>query len=736
MPTMLTVLLLVACRAPVEPVPSPALFEPAGEAVGLDVVGSLTGGTVWVRRVDEAGGTVPGEDAVVAVDGVTRAIPVAGDGYGRFTLELPGAAIIEADGDVAWAERAPTDWPGLPLREGLPGSEAPVIPGGELIGAAGGLLGLADGVVWWLDRPGHFHTVLAPTDPVLGLTSGDLDDDGVTDALAWTADAVHLLRGRSGGGLTHLGRIVAEGREVIGAALGDPSDDGNPDVVIVWTGGTRAGQLDVWEGDGQLGFMPASNRYLTDGPTGVTVGAAVEGGPEEITVLTEYGTWNRFYAYRGQYARSGPAALVSLPTGSVHDIGDMLGDGGHELLMADPWVAGEERRLRMMDLEGELRIITLDRPAARFFVGDLDADGQDDLVAGAADGEIVWTHNVGEPERLSTNTLLRNGWLGPGPLGLTADGDLLLAGTDVWAWFDVGSGPDGVGLVDGALERHGAVVRDGHAGLLADGSVVGVPPALDQLRVWRQSEGTAVTVGTLDLTDADGLQDLAVCGDHAYVLLAGQLVVVDLTEPTQPVASASVDVQGLTLACGEGPTGATVAVRAGEMLHLFDDGGQAAGESLTPGLEGFALGGGSLGTCSTPGCAVALGPFGADGAFVPVVSDAGGVTVDGVPVAGEGLPSVADVDGDGRQDLVLQRSGRIVVHRSTRTGFAPPRLWWTRQALVGPAWFVDRDGDGASELWALEGETHRMLVSPGTAPVPEDPPEDTSAPVPTGDTAG
>lgn len=735
MRSMLTVLLLLsACKRDVPLLPSPATWEAAGDAVSVEVVGSI-GPEIWVRRVDAMGGTVPGDDVEVSVDGVSRSVPVAADGFGRFSLDEPGAARLTAGETEAWGELPPTAWPGLRLREGWLAETLPQQPEGELVGAAGGLLSLDDGALWWIDRAGHHHTALAPPTPVLGMASGHLDEDGVEDAVAWTATSVHLLRGRPAGGLAHLGRITSDTREVIGAAIGDPSDDGNADIAIVWTGGTREGQLDVWEGDGQLGFSPAPNRYLADPPVSVTVGAPDSDAPDEITILTSYGTWNRFYAYRGQYARSGPALLLDLPTGSVHDVGDVLGDGGHELLMMDAWSPGALRTVRMMDLQDEARVITLDRPAARVFVEDLDGDGLDDLLFSDASGAVVWTHNVVEPQRLSTNTLVRDGYLDGGPIGATPAGDVLLAGPSFWGWFDVEVAGDGMTLVDGALDRYGAVVREGRFGVLPDGSVVGVPPTLSQLRVWRELEGVAVTAGSLSLgSDPVVLRDLAVCGTQAYVLLADRFLSVDLSDPAHPgISGERALADGVGVACGAGPRSGTVGVQVGATIRIYDDTTAEVTSQAAVDFRAFALGDGRVGTCAEEGCGVVFGPFGSEGAAVPVVAGLDGVTVDGVPIPGSGEPSVQDVDGDGRPDLVLQDAGRIVVHRHTELGFAPARLWWTRQTLVGPAWFADRDGDGIAEVWAAQDETDRVMVSVGSVG-PDDPLEDTAAPRPTGDT--
>ncbi|MCB9668909.1 MAG: VCBS repeat-containing protein [Alphaproteobacteria bacterium] len=725
--------LLLACRGPaVEPIPSPAVWRDAGAPADIQVLGA-TGPdavSVWVRRVSADGTTVSGDDIDVLVNGAPTSVAVAADGYGRFTLAQPGVAALVAGDSTSRAEVWPTAWPGLPLPEAWLSEAMPIAPELDLVGGGTGLLAIDGGALWWFDRRGYAHTVLAPESPVLGASSGNLDEDGILDAVAWTATTVWLLRGRPDGGMSEVGSLVSTNRTTVAAAIGDPNDDGVADVTVVWAGGPRAGQLDVWAGDGSLGYTPMPNRWLVDTPVGVAVGPSEEGEADEITVLTDDGNWNRFYDWRGEYARAGPSLLLDLPVGSVHDVGDLLGDGGHELLAMSPWESGTPRQVKVMDLQDGARIVTLERGAARVFVHDLDRDGFDDLVFAGEQGDVVWTHHVGEPEDLSSSTLMGDGFFGGGPVGARPAGDLVVAGPDIWAWLDpVLTGPGTLELAAGSLEPFGIVVRDGRFGMIHDLTgplVVGVPTTLDQLRVWSRANGTFAAVGTLVLPSPMTFVDLAVCDDRAFVLLADQVLAVDLTDPTTPSLVGSTPSTGSAVVCGAGPAGARAAVREGETLHYLDADGAETGSQLYPGLEGFSLAEGAAHTCTDPGCSVLVGPFGPGASGVPVVAGPLELTVDGVPLPGDGVPTLADVDRDGRVDLVLHDAGRIVIHRFTESGFAPPRVWWSRQGLEGPVRFGDLDGDGVDELFVVQAETGRLLLSPVVVPTP---------PTDTGDTA-
>lgn len=726
--------LLLACRPAIDPLPSPAEWREPDPPVAVEVVlgTGVERSGLWVRRRAADGTTVPGPDTTLQLDGEARPITLSVDGYARVGVEGVGVHLVDVEGTTGRVfVRSPT-FLDRGLHTAWPAAE---VPSGDLVRAGAGLIGIVAGRVDWFGAAGFRHPVLEPASPVLGIANGHVDDDGILDAVAWTSDTVFVLRGREGG-LVALGRLVGRDRTVAGAALGDADGDGTLDVVIAWAGGPKPGQLDVWRGDGRLAFSASPNRYLQNTPVSVTVGPVMEDGDPAVTVVGGEGEWERFYAYAGNWSRSGPDLLLDLPQGTALHLRDTLGNGGQELLFAEGRAPGEERRIQMLDFDGGVvQRLSLDRPA-HIGVQDFDGNGRDDLLVAETTGRVVWMRGAAEPGSLTTSTYVDLPGRG-GPVGQDPSGAVVLASDAGWHWLDSRWDGERMRPVDAGLDSWGLVPRDGAFALL-DGPpfhVVMVDPGGRDLQTWTEVDGDRSLVGRLAISPVEvDVLELVVCGSTAWLLTDSEVLHIDLADPTAPVVIGRDLVVGTHLACDND----VAVVRLGTQVLRYDAGAVPTTSSALFGGP-LALQGERISTCGTPGCNVAWAPLGPGGAFVEVVGDAESLSIDGVSVPGRGIPVVADVDADGRDDLLAHHQGEITVFRNTLFGIAPPERAWTPQLLVGRLLVGGARDLSTVDGWAVVGTTgrlHRSKVDVLDVPTPSTSTGDTgsAATTATGDT--
>jgi hypothetical protein len=701
-------LFAIACRPAPDPLPSPARFRTPGPAIGVELaLGHGAPGQVWVRAVAADGTTVPGEDVAVQLGARTEQASLAVDGYSRHRLAEVGSHLVEAGGASGRVFVREPAAIGRGLRPAV-GREGAADRDLETVGA--GVVGLADGVVWWLGSAGPWHVLLAPDEVVRGVRGGHLDADGIRDAVAWTDTTVWLLRGRPAGGAVAVGSWTG-GERVAGAALGDADGDGLADVVIAWAD-AAGGQLDVWLGDGDLGFRSSPNRRLQGTPTGVAVGRDEDDADPVVSVVAESRAWERFAPFNGSWARVGPNLAIDLPPGGAWITRDLLDEGGHELLVARPVPADGAREIQLIDLSQEVRRLTLDRPGW-LTIADVDANGIDDLLFAAPDGRVAWSRSR-EPGALSTSSLLDVP--AGGPIGRFPEGRVLVTSDSGWWTFGLEGDVEAQTPVARRLESWGPVPAGGRFAVLED-AVALVPEGADTLQLWRETEGVRLPVGSVSLGAAGAVvpDALVACGPTVWVATAAELVAIDASDPASPTVLSRTPLAASHLVCA----GETVWARVGDEVRQVDRGGVEGSVVTMPGGPLAVLDGQPV-TCAEEGCGVAVGPFGPGGRHVVVSSSATGVTVGDVAVGGRGAPTVADVDGDGRPDLVLHDAGVLTLHRHTAFGFAPTERWWSEDRGVGAVQIADRDGDGHVDLWRL-GANGRIRVTPLPDPGPTGP---------------
>lgn len=742
-------LALCACEgATRQLVPSPAEQVEGGAATGVEAISGvgLAPYRALVRATNRFGAGVETEPISVIVNGSTVTVGFDGFGFGGVVLDDPGSYSVEpAGGTAVEVSVLQTDWPGLPYP---PAWTAPVADADQLVAVTGGVVAMKGSELWWAGPTTGPHRVLRTEDPLVGVAAVQIDVDGVTDLLAWTANEAYLLRGRSGGGFGWGTAFHALGLTLAGADVADLSGDNLPDLAMAWTAGDGSGVLDIWEGDGLMGFVPAEPRDLSSRPTSLQVGDATGEGLPQVTVMLDDGSWNRFvHAADLQYIPIGPffpSSILAPRDAAFLPMEDMNRDDGDEILLANPRVSGTGRTLWLIDMaidhnacdDGSATAICttsftqLDLPTAAWLSdGDVDGDLLDDLWVLNEDRTLELYKS--EPD-LGTSLLLAHAVVGPvtgpGPIAVSdvdRDGtaDLWVAGSSIWRqWLGVLTGDPRT--IWAARSPEPEFVREAthpwfaRAEFDSDPSTIefGATTTEDGKTVFKvlqyvPGSGRATSLSSREFATGEIPTDLAVCGSVAFLALGGQLYEIDATDPFHPVVSPPVGSGVTRLACGPGPSGSVVATLTNGQVVLRDRNLASVGTSPAANakdIELVDLGGNTreVRTCATDGCGIAVVHLDGD----PIVVFGDEVTMQlesgggGSPVLdGAGRPLVGDIDHDGHEDVIgVASSGLITLHRSTGGRLGQAELLNATVPWTGTVLLMDGDDDGWDDLMTVD----------------------------------
>ncbi|MEQ1504604.1 MAG: hypothetical protein ABMB14_20360 [Myxococcota bacterium] len=740
--------------------PSPARIDDDPTAVGLEALASVGAvpHAVTVRSVNGYGAAVASDETdAVFVDDARTTVRFDGYGYGAVTIDVAGTAEVTA-GDTVLAYTVANDWAGAAMNPAWP---APVAEGSLGLAITTGMVVAAGSELWWAGDGAAPHRVLAADgDEILGLRAGNIDVDGITDLVAWTAERVFLLRGRPGGGLGWGTSFVATGLEVGGVDIGDLSTDNLPDVAIAWhaPGAAEDGILDIWQGDGLFGFTAAEPRTIPGLPVSVAVADNTGEGVAQVTVLHAAGDWSRYIrGAESKYIPIGPRAptgTMILPDGSsLFRTGDTNRDNAEEIAVGGPRAVGQGGYFWFVDVatdaaacqtrpdDPELQCGTEylpleDESGAWMAMGDGNGDFLSDIFL-ELDTKVLYAVALdpdqvqGEFRKIRILDLPAYG-----PLDLTdfdRDGelDLAIAGDPVW-WRWYGQGDDDLEVFWTPRPTPVVAVREaldppfGFAELDSDPNTIEVvgfaseagDTALKILR-YTKGGGRASLLGQLTIDPTGALpDDVAICGKDVYVVVGGAVSRLSVLDPAHPAIAASIDGTASRVDCGDGPSNTDVAVLDGGEVRLRTRAVLApVGAPIAAGAaRDVAIGelGGTptMLTCASEGCSIvhwalpepvfAIGR--ADGT---TVIDATGVEQE--IGGGGGALSVADVDADGVEDLIGLAPGSLVtIHRSAAGAITPPVLLHTDLGFAGTIGVRDGDGDGQADLWAIDA--NRDLV--------------------------
>ena len=636
------------------------------------------------------------------------------------TLSATGTAFVTSMPDVQAAFRG---W-----MSG--GSDTPVVSAGA------GVAVVKDTEVWWAPTAGGASIrVLALAQPVRGIRAASIDDDGVTDLLAWSDDQAIVLRGRAEGGLGFAAGWTSTAGTIRGFVVQPLDEDSTADALIV-VGDADSASI-VWlTGDGQGGWEPAAVLDQDYAVFGASAADFDENGTAEVSVLTGDGLLRRF-AWLGEEGWQA-ASTADSPLGVAEGatlIGDIDCDGD---LKPDVLVAGPKS-----DGSGYGAFLVADGNGVELvYLLTANVEPLSGLAVATADGD-----GDGLPDIfMSTPTaLLRASWsLDAGAFGVDS-----MAGAPFSFSLDVADIDDD-GVVDALVSREVAVLLPGETTADVDWAIATPFSGLFDIRLggdpWMGdfNGDTLVDVVSFVTGDVPGLQAFygtAEAGDTAESLRPGRSVsfaVTDLpldlavcdhdawalvTTGTGTVAQHywidgfggltlqdEVAVSGEQVVCGAFAGGvAAVVDAAGDITWIEANGAGteeagtgALGDAVAADRDGDGID--ELVGCPAP-CTIAAGDVDADGLTDIAWSDGveTTVTVSGTEftLGFGGAVSVSDADGDGVVDVLVQADGALVAWRGLGGVPGVPFVSFMAQDTRGRGYTGDLDGNAIPDMFWL-----------------------------------
>lgn len=736
----LALFVLAGCKGCAEvDAPPTDLVEVSADAVGVYAGEGVGAGVanVPVYAVNAVGAAVLSTDLAVSEGTVV----VDGLGWGTVAVESTGPVTASAAGvsttGAGWVTAA------TPRSFELPGyGLADLVPPDHVAVAGGGVAWVGAGVTWWASASQPAVKVAVLADEVASLSAVQLDSDGVTDLLVYSARDVVLLRGRDGGGLVFAAGWSTDGT-IVGCDVQDLDGDALADVQVAVSDGAstrvtwfladgEGWTLSDWftvdfvalglsgedyTGDGEVefslvsedglleryarfddGWVPASSSDL---PLGFTAGAHLypstdldDDGIAEIVIagpLADGTGWQAEAVTAGAaqtmsyqfYSGSGASGL---PLAIELAIGDLTGDGLADLAMASDlglsrvaWDSGAD--------PGFVSVTSAGYPTSRGIgSGNLDGDGVSDILLGA-DSYVLGVLGVREED--DPDTAMTESW-GVKPSAFVAY-DMAIAGTPVLDDLD---GDDHADLL---------AFSQGAAGLQLD-TWRSYPASGDSPEGWTLAGSTPVA------TTADPV-DLAACSGVAWALydeagitrLRGYVL-----DGSGAAGALSVDiaVAGDQVLCGpfDDSAGSLVAVVDGDQVTGVAADGTASSQS-SPGAMVTSAdtdGDGLRELVGATGAGQLLAAdFDGDGDEEAVSALDDAVGLEALRPSFGGALSLQDADGDGLPDVVLAGGGTVWVYRVLDGALTPPVVFHTNRPVQGAALFADISGDGAPDLLTL-----------------------------------
>lgn len=339
--------LLLACLTETTIAPITLEEAPRREAVALETLSRNTDAslTLQARIVDEYGFAIADQELQFLEDGASEPQIIRTNAFGYANLQPEFADDNSASATVTWNDQTGRSYSVTPsnipafrgyLAQYVPTTQTPNF----ITDMSDGLLIGYDTELWWspIQTNGFPHRIGTLPLNILGLWSGNIDNDGYLDAVVWTLDSVYLLRGIPDGGVSLEKEYTSLKGSVVAVSIGYFDTDDHADISIA-TSTEKLGYLTILSGTGSWGFEAQEVLDLNFPIEDAVTGDENHDSYVDVSLVDlDTGIIHRYsYSIEGwvssAYSIIDPSFYRALPGTSFHPQIDLDLDGNDDLLL-------------------------------------------------------------------------------------------------------------------------------------------------------------------------------------------------------------------------------------------------------------------------------------------------------------------------------------------------------------------------------------------------------------------
>ena len=729
----------MACKDPTTSTTTYIELAQKREAVSIQAIPNNSNKKyLMVKVVDAMGFPVPNEAVSLMVDGNTHEMQT--DAFGIATYAVDS---LNAKGTATWngmtVNVAYTE-PSEALM--ISGYNARYIPSKAQsyfsAKTSGGSLFAKDQEIWWLSdqRNALAHAIATLDDAILGLESGHIDNDGILDAVVWTAKEAYFLRGNRLGGFS-LGTqysVVNDASTLVAASI-SLLDSGNRGDVALATSTESTSAVIVLEGDGVWNFTqraPLLQQFPIE-----SMSASDENGDgwTDISVINANDGTLRRFAYSiagwtgGFPSRIDASVFTTLSGSYLAPTRDLNGDGILDIIVYDG-VGSTTQDLVFFTIADT--ITKFGQEYGPYYADTFDGDnnGYDEIFA-LSENKVHWTY-LQSGNNFSAHDSTGPSKIGPVEAYDSNDDDIVdlqvlyehpIEVTGSFAEAQAGSISKWMALPTRWKEDMNAVLDTEHLvvgntdGNASNIEVAGIIDSAGnkRLKVWSFGDDlTSLSVNSSFNLGTSTISDLKECYGYYMVIydngtaktlrqleLANGEITTKRSTPVEQDYIECTKINGVPQYLLWGGQSGYVVLQQNFVSTDAGDGSGWVDADIGPGTDGQIQ---AVRGCTGTDCQVEYADLDGNGIEELILRNANGIQISGldedITLVEDGQIATTDLNEDGAEELlVLSKDGNwIWIYQAQNGVISSVQGVWIDDNISAIPGFADVDGDGWYEM--------------------------------------